>query len=432
MAEIAANLFESILFVIFLTLFLKPKKEKRAFFCWAFVTSVLLFLNITCSDHFSTYSVYTILVDFLITLLFWKWSLNGSFPQFFMGFALYWFGLDFSVIIMLCIFSQYSIEVVGASTSVNAPYRIVCLIFSRILILLYTVIVLYNRKKFRYYHNHIFFICYVLIPVAALSILAILIRTMIDLYYIEPETASKIIYIAICTCAMFVLILFLSVSVSRKQEKEREVQQLNDMIEIQKQSLENYVAGERELHRQRHELEHKFYSIQYLLEQDRIPEGMEIFRETIDGLYGNARNMTISGNIIETVISNKEKKYASSQIDLEKKIAVGDEEKLDLVDLCILVGNLVENAMEAADKSEAKKVRIEVKEPYGCLCILVSNSFSDADSDVKNLRSRKTEVQKHGFGIQSVKEIVSRYQGEFETRYEGEWFYARVIIYYQT
>ena len=62
-----------------------------------------------------------------------------------MGFALYWFGLDFSVIIMLYIFSQYSIEVVEASTSVNAPYRIVCLIFSRILILVYTVIVLYNR-----------------------------------------------------------------------------------------------------------------------------------------------------------------------------------------------------------------------------------------------------------------------------------------------
>lgn len=294
------------------------------------------------------------------------------------------------------------------------------------------MIVLYNREKFRYYRNQIFLMCYMFIPVAALSILAILTRTMIDLYYIEPETASRIIYIALCTCAMFILILVLSVSVSRKLEKEREVQQLNDMIEIQKQSLENYVAGERELHRQRHELEHKFYSIQYLLEQDRISEGMEIFRETIDGLYGNARNMTISGNIIETVISNKEKKYASSHIDLKKKIAVGGEEKLDLVDLCILVGNLVENAMEAADKSEAKKVRIEVKEPYGCLCILVSNSFSDADSDVKNLRSRKTEVQKHGFGIQSVKEIVSRYQGEFETRYEGEWFYARAIIYCQT
>lgn len=115
-------------------------------------------------------------------------------------------------------------------------------------------------------------------------------------------------------------VFFCWASVSRRLEKEREVQQLNDMIEIQKQSLENYVAGERELHRQRHELEHKFYSIQYLLEQDWISEGMEIFRETIDGLYGNARNMTISGNIIETVISNKEKKYASSHIDLKKRL----------------------------------------------------------------------------------------------------------------
>ena len=58
-------------------------------------------------------------------------------------------------------------------------------------------------------------------------------------------------------------------------------------------------------------------------------------------------------------------------------------------------------------------------------------AYSEADSDVKNLRSKKKEIWKHGFGIQSVKEIVDRYQGEFETCYKGEWFYAKVIIHYQ-
>lgn len=431
MLEIASNLFESVLFVIFLTLFLKPRREKRVFFCWAFVTAVLLFLNITCSDYFSTYSILTIFFDFLITIMFWKWCLEGSFPQFLMGFVLYWFGIAASVCSVLYIFSLFGTEAATASVSMDSPYRVECLIFSRILIFFYTVIVLRNIKKIKYYRNFIFLICYVIIPVAALGILLILIQTLIDLYYIEPETANKIIYIAICTCAMFVVILVLSVILSRQQEKEREVQRLNDMIKVQKQSLENYVSGERERHKQRHELEHKFYSIQYLLEQNRISEGLEVFRKTIDGLYGNAKNMTISENIIDTVIANKEKKYASNHICLEKKIEVGGEEKLDLVDLCILIGNLVENAMEAADKSEAKKVRIEVKERLNSLCIFVSNTFSEADSDVKNLLSKKKEISKHGFGIQSVKEIVNRYRGEFETCYEGEWFYVKVIIHYQ-
>lgn len=431
MMEIVANLFESVLFVIFLALFLKPKREKRAFFCCAFAAAVLLFLNITCSDHFNTFSVFTIFFDFLITMLFWKCCLEGAFPQFFMGFALYWFGISFSVYGVLYVFSRVSLEAAEVSASVNSPYRTVCLIFSKIVLLFYIIIVLYNKEKFRYYRNHFFFICYMIIPVAALGILMMLIRMMIDLYYIEPEAASKIIYIGICICAMFVLILVLSVSVSKKQEKEREVQRLNDMIEVQKQSLENYVSKERELYRQKHELEHKFYSVKYLLEQNRISEGVEVFRETIDGLCGNAENMTISGNIIDTVISNKEKKYASSLINLEKKIEVGGEEKLDMVDLCILVGNLIENAMEAADKSEAKQVRIEVKERLNSIGIFVRNTFSESDSDVKSLLSKKKEIWKHGFGIQSVKEIVSRYHGEFETYYEGEWFYAQVIIYYQ-
>ncbi len=431
MLEIASNLFESVLFVIFLTLFLKPKREKRVFFCCAFTTAVLLFLNITCSDYFSSFSILTAFFDFLIAMVFWKWCLEGSFPQFFMGFGLYWFGIFSSAYITVYIFSLIESEAVTAMFSLDSAYRAEGILLTRILIALYISIILYNRKKFRYYHNQALFSCYVIIPVIVMGIFAILTRTLIDLYYIEPGIAGQIIYIAICICVMFIMVLILSINISRKQEKEREVQRLNDMIEVQKQSLENYVSGERERHKQRHELEHRFYSIQYLLEQNRISEGMEVFRETIDGLYGNTRNMTISGNIIDTVIANKEKKYASNRISLEKKIEVGSEEKLDLVDLCILIGNLVENAMEAADKSEARQVRIEIKERFNSLCIFVGNTYSEAESDVKNLRSKKKEIWKHGFGIQSVKEIVNRYQGEFETCYKGEWFYAKVIIHYQ-
>ncbi|MDE5933267.1 MAG: GHKL domain-containing protein, partial [Lachnospiraceae bacterium] len=429
--EIASNLFESVLFVIFLTLFLKTKRDKRVFFCCAFTTAVLLFLNITCSDYFSSYSIVTVFLDFLITMLFWKCCLEGSFPQFFMGFGLYWFGISSSAYITVYIFSLIESEAVTAMFSLESAYRVEGILLTRVLIVLYISIVLYNRKKFRYYHNYALFTCYVIIPVIVMGIFAILTRTLIDLYYIEPEIAGQIIYIAICICAMFILVLILSINVSRKQEKEREVQRLNDMIEVQKQSLESYVSGERERHKQRHELEHKFYTIQYLLEQNRISEGMDVLRETIDGLYGNAKNMTISGNIIDTVLANKEKKYASNHIIFEKEIKVGSEETLDLVDLCILIGNLVENAMEAADKSEAKKVRITVKERFNSLCIFVSNTFSETDSDVRNLRSKKKEIWKHGFGIQSVKEIVNRYHGEFECYYEGEWFYAKVIINYQ-
>ena len=110
MLEIASNLFESVLFVIFLTLFLKPKREKRVFFCCAFTTAVLLFLNITCSDYFSSFSILTAFFDFLITLVFWKWCLEGSFPQFFMGFGLYWFGISSSAYITVYIFSLIESE----------------------------------------------------------------------------------------------------------------------------------------------------------------------------------------------------------------------------------------------------------------------------------------------------------------------------------
>lgn len=93
MIETASSLFESVLFVVFLTIFLEPKKERKLFYLGVPASMGLLFVNITVSDYFSIFSVFTILVDLVITMIYWKVCLKGTFLKFFMGFALYYLSL---------------------------------------------------------------------------------------------------------------------------------------------------------------------------------------------------------------------------------------------------------------------------------------------------------------------------------------------------
>lgn len=158
---------------------------------------------------------------------------------------------------------------------------------------------------------------------------------------------------------------------------------------------------------------------------------MEVLQKMIGGMCGTAGSVTISENIIDTVIDNKQRKYAKFDIDIQKKVVIKTGEKMELEDLCILTGNLVENALEAAVRSKERKVRIDVREQYECLHLMISNTFSPAESDVENFLTKKKDAGMHGFGRKSIKEIVNKYRGTMETGHEGSWFYTEVMIYYQ-
>ena len=431
MMEIAANLFESVLFVVFLTFFLQPGKKKRIFFCYALGAAVLLFLNIICSDYFSVFSVFTILIDFLIAALFWRGCLEGNFSEFFTGFALYWFGISSSSYLTAYLLYIVDTEAVLAIFSPDSLYRTGGLLLSKSLLLLFVGGILYYRKRFRYYHNQILFCCYVVIPVIVLSIFMMVNRTIVDLYCQEPEIGGRIIYIVVGLCGMFLMILVLAADLSRRQQKEQEVLRLKEMVRIQKQSLQNYVKEEREQSKRKHELENQFFSVQFLISQGNFLKGMEVLQKMIGGMCGTAGSVTISENIIDTVIDNKQRKYAKFDIDIQKKVVIKTGEKMELEDLCILTGNLVENALEAAVRSKERKVRIDVREQYECLHLMISNTFSPAESDVENFLTKKKDAGMHGFGRKSIKEIVNKYRGTMETGHEGSWFYTEVMIYYQ-
>lgn len=93
MCENISNLFESVLFVIFISVFLEPKSGKRRFCFGAVGTAALLFLNIIVSDYFGFFNIYAMIVDVIITMIFWHFFLQNSILNYIIGFGLFYFGI---------------------------------------------------------------------------------------------------------------------------------------------------------------------------------------------------------------------------------------------------------------------------------------------------------------------------------------------------
>ena len=110
-------------------------------------------------------------------------------------------------------------------------------------------------------------------------------------------------------------------------------------------------------------------------------------------------------------------------------------EMLDFIepmDLASLMGNALENAVEAVERLDSTKQRIigvQIGKKDHFVQIRIENSY-DGKLVVHNNRivTRKCDQEYHGFGIASIRSIAEKYGGYASTITEGDTFVLSVLI----
>ena len=102
-------------------------------------------------------------------------------------------------------------------------------------------------------------------------------------------------------------------------------------------------------------------------------------------------------------------------------------------DICLILGNLLENAVEVAQKVDGKKyIEIKMKYDKNNILLSVTNSYSGKLLKTKDhrLKSTKTDTENHGVGLASVYRAVAKYCGTviIDDSVSGQ-FKIRVLLY---
>ena len=95
----------------------------------------------------------------------------------------------------------------------------------------------------------------------------------------------------------------------------------------------------------------------------------------------------------------------------------------------ILLGNILDNAIEACQRAEEKSIRL-VMEMRGCnLFISLENSKNSSENGGIG-RTSKEQKRGHGYGMLSVRNIVEKYNGVLRTEDKGNWYITEMILYH--
>lgn len=132
-----------------------------------------------------------------------------------------------------------------------------------------------------------------------------------------------------------------------------------------------------------------------------------------------------SAPAINAILADELLKAKKENIDFRLDINISQELKINACDLCVILGNTIENAIEACrllpDEFE-RFVSVSILQ-NGCSVLI----------DVKNpvIESGNTISQKsgkHGYGLRNVRKIVTKYGGDVEIKHFDNMFYVSVII----
>jgi len=138
-----------------------------------------------------------------------------------------------------------------------------------------------------------------------------------------------------------------------------------------------------------------------------------------------------TGNVMVDAILNSKLSMAQAKgISVNAKATVSPELPVAQTDLCVILGNLLDNAMEACMKQAAQQerfIRVYIGRFKGQFYISVSNSVGGALKK-QNGAYQTTKAGSHGFGLRRVDALIEKYGGYRNRQDEGDVFATEVML----
>ncbi len=138
-----------------------------------------------------------------------------------------------------------------------------------------------------------------------------------------------------------------------------------------------------------------------------------------------------SGNFIFDSLINHKLKDIEKEIQLEIKIEVPQEIKVLSYDITVILGNLIDNALQALENVHNHKKKLGIQASYikGNLHIYVDNTY-EGELLMKDgmYLTAKVEKDQHGIGLQNIMQSLVNYEGCMKITHSQDLFSVAVLV----
>lgn len=231
---------------------------------------------------------------------------------------------------------------------------------------------------------------------------------------------------------IFVLFFFISVVLLIKQyiiklTDQRISLYQNDLMEKHYKEVENMY---RQTRGWRHDYHNHIQTMKAYLTMGNLDK-LSSYLNELDTDLTTVDTVIKTGNImIDAVLNSKISLAKNRGIVVDAKAIVPRNLSVSEIDLSLIIGNLMDNAMEACMKTEEDRrfIRVYIDILKGQLYIYIINSSGGKLKKSGKLYLSTKNQKYHGFGLMRIDKVVDRYQGYLDRQDEKDVFVTEIML----
>lgn len=231
-------------------------------------------------------------------------------------------------------------------------------------------------------------------------------------------------------CILFLIFGFVTFIVYRQSESQRHQKEIqNARMETEYVKIKNeYQRKSREIH----DLKHQLQALKAYLAMGQIDNVQKYLQDMIsDFEMSKGYIHAWTGNpLLDSLLGGKmtEANKLGVAFDIHSSKIVSF---LSDKDVSVLLGNLLDNALEAAEKVNGDKfIEVHILDKGNMEFFKVKNSIAQLPKikDGKLITSKSDKIN-HGWGLQSIAAIVEKYGGQMDINYDKEYFEVNITFW---
>lgn len=422
--ECISTIMEGLIFKYILDKFNENKRSK-------FTINILLIINITLAIYMNIIDIspnIKLLIVMSTNYIFYVYNYKCDLFKGIIVNLAYWMvlvGIDFiNIYIILALHSESNfLELLK-----NTEIRLKGIIITKLLLLLTIPMVNNVSSEIKLKKRQIITI---IIPIIG-NILNVIVIIKLSTICINKSYTAKIVLLIISIIIILAnisLIKIISIIVERNNI-EIENQVIREKMYMQYQRYHDIQESQIKIRKLYHDMSNHISCIENLYGSN---EDANLYIKEIKNELNSSESMILTNSMILDIIINDKKKVCEiNNISFDVNINFSKCEFIEMIDVCSIFSNMIDNAIEACIKVNDYKNRfIKINGT------MVNNMFvmKCENSKVNSINLRKNKILtdkkdkfSHGLGIKSIESCVKKYEGELSIDFSEDKFKMQIYI----
>lgn len=257
---------------------------------------------------------------------------------------------------------------------------------------------------------------YIYVPLLMLPLITFWVVYLLAEFTFQSQKESLLFLATIAALGL----IFANMLVFYLFEYQIKIAEAKKQEQLLKQQLEYKVEYYKELSRRQqltnktmHDLKNQLFALSETLKNNTKEGADKIHNICEDILLPYALKFT-GIESVDALLTAKVQLMKKNDIKFSHSIFISESNCLDILDFCVLLGNVMDNAIEANIKVPVQDrfISLNISQQQGYLSINVSNSvIENVKIGKAGIATTKKQKELHGFGLQSVKDIANKYDG---------------------